>query len=179
MVDQALILLALPARFRNNLAIAMEGERLWGWRHPAKGESRFNRMVGLLEYVLVVWLFNVFPLPQKSGFRRSFSFAGDCVDRGQSVLVFPEGRRTQNGQMDRFMDGIGLLARGLEVPVIPMRIAGLYEMKARRKYFAHRGLIRVFVGDPITPGLNDEPSCVARELEQAVRSLGDVSRTAG
>ena len=60
--------------------------------------------------MLIVTLFNVFPLPQKSGFRRSFSYAGESVDRGYSLLVFPEGRTTDDGLMRPFMGGIGLLA---------------------------------------------------------------------
>jgi long-chain acyl-CoA synthetase len=99
MVDAALILLAVPARFQRKLAIAMEGEVLRGWRHPPARTNWFNRFIGLGKYLLVVELFNVFPLPQKSGFRRSFDFAGESMDRGYSVLVFPEGARTQDGKM--------------------------------------------------------------------------------
>jgi len=170
MVDQALVLLALPARLRNNLAIAMEGERLWGWRHPRPGTSLFTRMLGYAKYLLVVALFNVFPLAQKSGYRRSFAHAGECVDDGCSVLVFPEGRRSQTGEMNRFMDGIGVLAAGLRVPVIPIRLDGLYELKARRKSFAKKGQVTVKVGEPVLLD-SAEPGDIARDLETRVRSL--------
>ena len=127
MVDAAVILRALPARFQRKLAIAMEGEVLRGWRHPAAGAGWFHRLISLAQYFLVVLLFNVFPLPQKSGFRKSFAFAGETMDRGYSVLVFPEGARTPDGEMKPFMEGIGLLARKLNVPIVPARIEGLYE----------------------------------------------------
>ncbi|HKG20669.1 MAG TPA: AMP-binding protein, partial [Blastocatellia bacterium] len=94
MVDQSLILSALPGRFRRRLAIAMEGERLRDWRRPARGTRPMTRLRLLAQYGLVVSLMNVFPLPQKSGFRRSFAFAGESADRGYSLLVFPEGSRT-------------------------------------------------------------------------------------
>ena len=171
MVDEALILLALPGRLRRRLAIAMEGELLWSFRFPPTGTGIFKRLLGHLEYVLIVSLFNVFPLPQKSGFRRSFAYAGDCIDRGYNVLVFPEGRRTQTGVLNRFMDGIGLLATKLQVPVVPIRIDGLYELKAKRKYFGKRGQIRITVGNPVSFNLNDEASDVAEQLEVVVRSL--------
>ena len=71
-------------------------------------------------------LLNLFPLPRQSGFRRSFHL-GEAVDRGYSVLVFPEGRHTTDGKMNPFRAGIGLLAVNLGIPVLPMRIDGLFE----------------------------------------------------
>jgi long-chain acyl-CoA synthetase len=170
MVDAALILLAVPARFHRKLAIAMEGEVLRGWRHPPSGTSWFNRLIGFIEYLLVVGLFNVFPLPQKSGFRRSFDFAGESMDRGYSVLVFPEGARTQDGEMRPFMEGIGVLAKNLKVRVVPARIDGLFELKKRRKKFARRGEVRVTIGEPINLS-GDDPSAITQQLYERVANL--------
>ncbi len=176
MVDAALILLALPARFRRKLAIAMEGEVLRGWRHPPAGTGWFQRLIWLANYVLVVSLFNVFPLPQKSGFRRSFAFAGETMDRGYSVLVFPEGARTQDGEMKPFMEGIGLLAKNLSVPIVPARIDGLYELKKARKRFARSGQIAVTIGEPVSFSHDDDPASITRELEKLVASLSRRTR---
>jgi hypothetical protein len=63
-----------------------------------------------LLWTLGVSLLNLFPLPREAGFRRSFAYAGEAVDRGYSVLVFPEGRHTADGKMNPFRAGIGLLA---------------------------------------------------------------------
>ena len=171
MVDGALILLAVPARFQRKLAIAMEGEMLHGWRHPPANTGWFVRLIGLAKYTLVVSLFNVFPLPQKSGFRRSFAFAGETMDCGYSVLVFPEGARTPDGVMKNFMEGIGLLAKNLNVPVVPARIDGLYELKKRKKHFAESGQIRVTIGEPVSFPPQVGPSSIARELERRVAAL--------
>src|SRR5882724_1218546 len=171
MVDAALILLALPARFQRRLAIAMEGEVLRGWRHPPAGTGWFRRLIWLAQYVLVVSLFNVFPLPQKSGFRRSFAFAGETMDRGYSVLVFPEGARSPDGEMKPFMEGIGLLVKNLNVPIAPARIDGLYELKKARKKFARSGQITVAIGEPVSFTRDDDPAGITRELEKRVASL--------
>jgi long-chain acyl-CoA synthetase len=171
MVDAALILLALPARFQRKLAIAMEGEVLRGWRHPPEGTAWFERLILLAQYVLVVSLFNVFPLPQKSGFRRSFAFAGETMDRGHSVLVFPEGARTRDGEMQPFMEGIGLLAKNLDVPIVPARVDGLYEVKRQGKHFATRGRITVTIGEQVSFSRDDEPASITKQLEQQVASL--------
>jgi long-chain acyl-CoA synthetase len=172
MVDQSLILAALPGGFQRKLAIAMEAEKLWAWRSPSKAAGLLKRLVGLIEYVLVVALFNVFPLPQKSGFRRSFAFAGASVDRGYSLLVFPEGRRTTDGRMQPFMEGIGLLAQQLGVPVVPLRIDGLYELKRRRKYFASAGEVTVTIGEPLSFKGEDDAAAITKELERCVASIG-------
>lgn len=171
MVDAALILLALPGRLQRKLAIAMEGEILRGWRHPPERTEWFKRLILLARYVLVVSLFNVFPLPQKSGFRRSFAFAGETMDRGYSVLVFPEGSRTQDGRMHPFMEGIGLLAKNLDVPIVPAKIEGLYEVKNEGRRFAAPDQIRVTIGEPIIISQNDEASTITKLLEQHVGSL--------
>jgi long-chain acyl-CoA synthetase len=171
MVDAALILLALPSRFQRKLAIAMEGEVLRGWRHPAPGAGWFARLIGLAEYALVVSLFNVFPLPQKSGFRRSFAFAGEAMDCGYSVLVFPEGARTRDGKMQPFMEGIGLLAKNLAVPVVPARIDGLYELKQRGKVFARRGQITVKIGESISFSRDAEAPEITGLLQDRVNAL--------
>jgi long-chain acyl-CoA synthetase len=116
-------------------------------------------------------LFNVFPLPQKSGFRRSFAFAGETMDRGYSVLVFPEGARTPDGEMKRFMEGIGLLARKLNVPVVPARIDGLWQLKKARKQFAKRGQITVTLGEPVSFPQSEEPERITTELRRRVTAL--------
>src|SRR6202008_4362660 len=70
-LDAALIMSALPGRYRRKLTIAMSGEILNGYLPPPVGTSLLARARLLVQYLLVVSLFNVFPLPRKSGFRKS------------------------------------------------------------------------------------------------------------
>jgi long-chain acyl-CoA synthetase len=177
-VDHALILSALPGRFRRNLAVAMDGERLRNWRFPAERVGWLRRAVERVKYALVVALFNVFPLPQASGFRRAFAYAGEALDGGLSVLVFPEGRRTETGRMQPFRAGIGLLATEAGVPVVPVRIESLFELKERwesKRFalpFARPGRVSVTFGEPVRFAADAEPDEVVRELERRVAGLG-------
>ncbi len=171
MTDHALILSALPGRFRRRLAIAMEGEILRGFRFPPAAVSFLTRLRLLAQYVSIVTIFNVFPLPQKSGFRRSFTFAGEMIDRGYSVLVFPEGRRSEDGRMGPFLGGIGLLAKELNVPVVPVKIDGLFELKQRGQYFARPGQVTVTFGQPVSFSADEAPSQITKNLEQRVAAL--------
>jgi len=170
-IDIGFILPALPARFRHHLAVAMIGERLRAMRRPPATLGFFRRGWEKLQYGLVVALFNVFPLPQHSGFRESFAYAGECVDRGYSVLVFPEGHRTEDGKLATFRSGIGLLAGRLEIPIVPVRIDGLFELKKAGKRIARPGAVKVNIGEPVRYGPTEKPEAIARDLERRVADL--------
>ena len=170
-VDIGFILAALPARFRHLLAVAMIGERLRGMRRPPREAGFFKRAVDRIGYALVVALFNVFPLPQLTGFRESFAYAGESVDRGYSVMVFPEGSRTKDGKLAPFRSGIGLLVERLGIPTLPVRIDGLYEVKKAGKHMTRPGTVRVTIGSPVRFETGTAPEAIAAELERLVESL--------
>jgi long-chain acyl-CoA synthetase len=151
----------------------MEGERLRDWLYPSEGTAWYTRLRLFAQYFLVTTFFHVFPLPRRSGFRRSFAYAGECIDRGESVLVFPEGERAPRGQerMSSFKSGIGLLAKELNVHVVPVRLHGLYELKQRGQYFAPPGVVRVVFGQPVKFDRHVSPTEIAQELERRVAAL--------
>ncbi|HYM79453.1 MAG TPA: AMP-binding protein [Candidatus Dormibacteraeota bacterium] len=170
-VDPGFILTALPARFRHRLAIATGGEALEALRTPAVSRAWLLRAYDRVEWILGVSLLNLFPLPREGGFRRSFAYAGEAVDRSYSVLVFPEGRHTRDGKLCPFRAGIGLLAENLGIPVLPMRIDGLFELKQAGKRFTAPWKIRVRIGKPMRfePGTN--AAQIAAELQRAVEQI--------
>ena len=170
-IDIGWILAALPARFRHRLATAMDGERLAGMRHPPKEMNLWARIVKRLNYFLVIALFNVFPLPKESGFRRSFFFAGDLADKGWSILIFPEGITTPDGHLHRFQAGIGLLAAQLNLPVVPIRLAGLFELKEAERRIVRPGRVRVTIGEPVRFTSDQDPNEIASELQRRVAEL--------
>jgi long-chain acyl-CoA synthetase len=174
-LDVGFVLAALPVRFRHRLAVAMGGERLAGMRRPPGDWFFLRRWLHRLNYFLVVALFNVFPLPKRSGFRESFRFAGDLADRGWSALVFPEGDMTADGKLQPFRAGIGLLAKNLNLPVVPMRIDGAYEIREARSRFNRAGRIRVHIGKPVEFPEGSDPQQIALDLEQRVAALGTSS----
>jgi long-chain acyl-CoA synthetase len=170
-VDPGFILTALPARFRYRLAIAAGGETLESLRTPPPERGFFGGMYDRIKWTLGVSLLNVFPLPREAGFRQSFAYAGEAVDRGYSVLVFPEGRHTTDGRVNPFRAGIGLLAQNLGIPVLPMRIDGLFELKRAGRKFAAPWKICVRIGKPLTFPPGSDPEKIAAELQRAVELL--------
>jgi long-chain acyl-CoA synthetase len=169
--DAGLILSALPVRWRSRLAIAMQGEMLRDWRYPPPTAGWFTSVKWKVQYVLGAALFNVFSLPRQSGFRQSFAYAGEAMDRGFSVLVFPEGEETKDGQLQPLRQGIGLLTSDLNVPVVPIMLRGLFELKQRRQFFVRPGTVSVTFGDPIQFPTSDTPAEITKELEDRLRSL--------
>jgi long-chain acyl-CoA synthetase len=170
-VDVGFVLTALPARLRNRLATAAGGEALEILRTPAADRSLAGKVHDRLKWILGVSLLNLFPLPRQAGFRESFAYAGECVDHGYSVLVFPEGRHTTDGKMNPFRAGIGLLANNLRVPIVPMRIDGLFELKQAGRKIARPGRIRMQIGKPVQFPPDSDPERIAQELQERVRGL--------
>ena len=170
-VDVGFIQTVLPARIRHRLATATGGEALEALRTPARTRGWMFRIYDRLQWMLGVTLLNLFPLPREAGFRKSFDYAGDTVDRGYSVLVFPEGRHTEDGKVRAFRTGVGLLAYNLHVPILPMRIDGLFEIKKAGRKFAPPGRIVVRIGKPLRFEPASDPAGIARELQRAVEDL--------
>jgi long-chain acyl-CoA synthetase len=170
-VDPGFVLTALPAHLRHKLAIATGGEALEILRTPPGTRGFAGKVYDRVKWTLGVSLLNLFPLPHEAGFRESFAYTGESVDRGYSVLVFPEGRHTTTCKLLPFRAGIGLLANNLQIPIVPMRIDGLFDLKQAGKKFTRPGQVKVKIGSPVQfePGSNSE--WIARELQKIVEQL--------
>ena len=170
-VDVGFVQTALPARLRHWLATATGGEALEALRTPPAGRNFFAAAFDRLQWISGVSLLNLFPLPRAAAFLKSFSYAGECIDRGYSVLVFPEGHHTTDGELRPFRAGVGLLATRLGIPVVPMRIDGLFEIKSAGKRFARPGKIRLRIGTSVSFESTADPQWIARELQRQVEAL--------
>jgi long-chain acyl-CoA synthetase len=166
--DAPLILLALPGHIRRRVAIAMSAEMLLDFRRGRNQGSWFLNLLAPIAYLLMTGLFNVFPLPRATGFRRSFEHAGEAVDRGYSVLVFPEGHRSEDGTPQPFKGGAGLLWKELGTAALPVRLSGLGEIKARKSKWFRTGTIIVSVREALPNDLAQSPAELTERLRRAV-----------
>jgi long-chain acyl-CoA synthetase len=171
--DLPLILYALPGKIRRHVAAAMSADMLRDWRKRQDQGSWFLNALGPLTYLVVTGVFNVFPLPRSAGFRRSFQHAGEALDRGYNVLVFPEGHRSDDGRLQTFRPGIGLLVAESKASVLPVGLAGLGEMKLGRQRWFRSGKLRVRVGAPMIFG----PGLSAEEITERLRA--EIARLLG
>jgi long-chain acyl-CoA synthetase len=169
--DGVLVLYALPGRVRRRMSIAMSGEMLLDFRRGQNQGSALGNFFAPIAYWLVVALFNVFPLPRQRGFRRSFAHAGEAMDQGDSVMIFPEGTRSRDGKMQRFRQGIGLLAEESRVPVLPVALIGLGEMRGGGLRWFRSGQLEIRLGKVISFDDAADPAELTERFEDSVRRL--------
>ena len=168
--DTPVIYDSLPSRWRYRVATAMAKQFFDAHFFP----GRFTRgqwFTNSLNYYLAAFFFNAFPLTQGgAGTRQTLRYMGELIQDGFSVLIYPEGRRTEQGEIGPFMPGVGMIASRLAVPVVPVRLRGLDRILERHDYFPSVGRAQVSFGTPISLTGNDY-GALAKVVEEAVRSL--------
>jgi len=91
---------------------------------------------------------NVVPIDPKGGDSTALKLSVRILRQGYATLIFPEGTRTHNGDLQPAQPGIGLIIAKTLAPVVPMRIFGSYEALPRKGKF--RPLpITIVLGEPI------------------------------
>ena len=169
-MDTPVLMAALPARLRYRLAPAMAKEFFSAHFFPEK-HGRRAWLANSLNYYLAALFFNAFPLPQReAGARQTLRYIGEVLAQGFSVLIFPEGRRTETGEIDRFRPGIGMIGSRLGAAVVPVRIEGLDKVLHHTWRMARPGPVRVAFGAPIQL-VGDDYEGLAKRVEEAVRAL--------
>jgi long-chain acyl-CoA synthetase len=173
--DGPLIQYALPGAIRRRIAVAMAGDMLNDYRrlqNPERPPGQLDfYLPGPVIYLLLTALFNVFPLPRRRNFQRSFAHAGAALDRGYNVLVFPEGTRSAEGELARFRGGIGLLVKQSGALVLPVGLRGLGELKAARRGWFRSGRIEVRVGQPLHFAPEESEAAITELLHAEVEKL--------
>lgn len=164
-LDQPTIMFALPPELRYRTATAAWAE--FFFPVAVAPLMRFWKKAAF-EYCAI--LMSVFPLPQSSGFRASMQHMGRLVDRGNSLLLFPEGERTENGTLLPFRQGLGVMVQELGIAVIPVAMKGLEEVMPRGSNWPKRGAVRVIFGEPIDFS-GKSAAEIVRDAEAAVKRL--------
>jgi long-chain acyl-CoA synthetase len=169
-LDGPMIMAALPRRWRYRLAPAMAKEFFKAHFFPEQ-YGRVAWFTNSLNYYLSSLFFNAFPLPQReAGARQTLRYIGEVLEDGFAVLIFPEGRRTDTGEIDRFRPGIGMIASKLDVPVVPVRVEGLDKVLHHTWRMARPGRIRIAFGAPIRL-VGEDYEALAKQVEEAVKAL--------
>jgi len=173
-MDTFAILYSLPLKLRQRITVMMSIEYHFNhfFYHKGSWPRRFIEAAGF--YLLVNLAINACPLSRTHGFKQIMENIGGLLNKGWSVLIYPEGRVTTDGKIKKFESGVGIIASDMKVPVVPARIYGLFDM-------LHHGilpvghlpkwpLVAVKFGKPLT--FRDENYReITEKIEKAVRSL--------
>ena len=92
---------------------------------------------------------NVIPVDQEGIDRGALKRLIQVVRDGNGALVFPEGSRTEDGNLQPGQPGIGLVIAKTRAPVVPMRIFGAYDALPRGQRRLRFARITIVVGHPI------------------------------
>ena len=109
-MDAPVILWALPPRWRYRTR-DRHGQGVLQGAFLPRAPRPPGWLTNSLNYYLASLFFNAFPLPQReAGTRQTLRYIGDAARAsGYSVLIFPEGKRTQGGEINPFRPGIGMI----------------------------------------------------------------------
>jgi len=111
---------------------------------------------------------NVIPVDRDGNDMSALKTVIRKIREGEGVVLFPEGTRSSDGQLQKAQAGVGLVIAKTLAPVVPMRIFGSYEAFPRGSKGIKLHSIRVVIGEPIYFTKED----VANADRETYRQLG-------
>ena len=123
------------------------------------------------------WLMKRFgnvPVPdirRPSDLKRMWRLTQDAVDRGTSLIIFPEAKRTRDGHVDQFQDGGFRVAQQLGIPIVPVSLVGSFQHHRTGHWMIWPAKVTVILHDTIdTTGLTKEDVPALRERVREIIS---------
>lgn len=123
----------------------------------------------------------IIPLDPGARLMDALQACGYVLRHDKAICIFPEGGRSVDGSVMPFKKGIGILAKELNIPLIPVYIDGSFQALPRGKAFPRFNKIKIKFGDPYLPdelqqqgfalGEADNYAAIARGIEQQVKNL--------
>jgi long-chain acyl-CoA synthetase len=170
-MDTPALLTALPLSWRLRVAPAVRQD-FFG---PLIQPERFSwpgRLWSRMQYILLILFINIYPLPQRTaGVRRALRYTGQLVDAGNCPLIFPEGIRTPDGRIQPFQRGVGFMAKELDVPIVPVRLRGLFELFSIHHRLPRPGRAEVAFGPPVYPSSDVDAAGLTTQIQNRIQEM--------
>ena len=117
---------------------------------------------------LITQLGNI-PISQKNTKEAltALAYAAEKIRQGTSIIILPEGHRTQNGHLLRFSRGPFIFAQNAGVDIVPIAMKGAWERKTLHSLMVRPGTVEVRFGNIISA--SEIASCTAKELRDRTR----------
>ena len=147
-------------------------------------ESRKLRPLSARDYFynsrLKAWFvsqcLNTLPFDRTDNSLQSLRVAQEALLRNENLLIYPEGTRSLNGELQPFKSGLGLLAYEAGVPIVPAHVSGTYEALPKGKSLPRKSRVRVVFGEPVAPGFPEE-SATKTSKREIYRKIADEVRS--
>lgn len=97
---------------------------------------------------------------------QSLKEAEKVLHDGVCTVIFPEGTRSNDGQVGRFKRGALQIALDLKLPIVPISLSGCYEVMNKHEFHANHHAVHMHVGKPI-----DISSIAEEDVQQAIEKL--------
>ncbi len=160
----------------------IDGPLLWTCFPPARVSSVFTLAAkdyffnNPLEVFFSRSMMNSVPFDRTQAFRQSLRMTRELLKNPRnSVILFPEGGRSSDGSLKPFKAGVGALAAGLDVRLIPAHIRGAYEAWPKGQSRPSPGKISVIFGEPLAfPEATDDKAgwtLIGKAMHGAVEKL--------
>src|SRR6266704_6281404 len=143
---------------------------------PAAAEDYFFRSVSRTWIAAVV--VNALPFARQAHVRQSLSICSELLaNQGNVLIIFPEGTRSQTGEIQEFKSGIGALVAGRDITVLPCYLHGAFHAWPKGRRLPRPKKVRLVVGAPrnySSRNANKIDICtIAAELHRAVTEMGE------
>jgi long-chain acyl-CoA synthetase len=119
---------------------------------------------------------HIFPVLDRAP-QTTLAMAEEALARGHLLTWFPESWRSPDGELQRFLPGVGRLLRDARVPVVPVYIAGTFEAMPRTRRWPRRHPVRVVFGEAVpfetlaAEAGSEEPAALAGALREHVARI--------
>ncbi len=167
-LDTAILLSALPARFRRKCVVAAAADYFFDRRWKADLWS--------------LWLATI-PVERARISRRGADLAAELIGDGWSLVIYPEGGRSPDGWGQEFHGGAAYLAKRCSVPVVPVHLQGVRPILPKGRSRLRPGKVEVRIGAPLRPlpegrsGREEDARRFAARIESSVAALADEAET--
>jgi long-chain acyl-CoA synthetase len=114
---------------------------------------------------------NVIPVDMETRLYSAMQLSAYVLRRGRNLCVFPEGGRSRDGGIKEFKKGVGIIAKELNIPLVPVAIRGTYELLPPGRRLPRFTHVSVTFGKPISPGGKDYDQIVKELYQEVVKML--------
>ena len=163
-LDATLIMCTLPERWQKKTGVGAARDYFFDvwWRQA------FTALV-----------YGAFPIDRSRGGRGAVDKARELIEDGWSLVVFPEGTRSQDGHVQRFRHGASRLCLEHGVAAVPIAILGAYQAMPKGRFWpkAGRPTVTLRYGAPLHPIEGETHQDLSRRMAQAVAQLFDEDRS--